>query len=82
MRWRCIEQYDRNLDPVDEWVGMTLSCRLFDEGGATRLDFVHEGLVPELRCFDACQNGWEFILRRSLRQLIEAREGAPFQVAG
>jgi uncharacterized protein YndB with AHSA1/START domain len=80
MRWRCIEQHDRNLTPPDEWVGTTLSFRFVDEGDVTRLDFVHEGLVPALRCFTVCENGWEFFLRRSLRQLVEAGEGLPFEV--
>jgi hypothetical protein len=31
---------DRNLDPPDEWVGTTLSWRLFEEGELTPIEFV------------------------------------------
>ncbi len=71
MRWACVEQHDGNLAEPDEWLGTTLSFRFCDEGDETRLDFVHHGIVPELDCFEACEGGWNFFLRRSLRQLVE-----------
>jgi uncharacterized protein YndB with AHSA1/START domain len=82
MRWTCVEQRDGNLAQPDEWVGTTLSFRFSAEGDGTRLDFVHHGLVPALACFDACEDGWAFFLRRSLKQLVEAGEGLPHRAGG
>jgi hypothetical protein len=79
MRWTCVAQHDGSLEPPDEWVGTTLSFAFADEGGATRLDFVHHGLVPQLECFGVCERGCDFFLRRSLKQLVEAGEGLPYR---
>jgi hypothetical protein len=81
MRWTCVEQRDRNLPAPDEWVGTTVAFSFSDRGGTTRLDFVHHGLAPELECFEACERGWDFFLRRSLKQLVEGGHGLPYRAA-
>lgn len=79
MRWTCVAQHDRNLPRADEWVGTSIAFRLAPEAGGTRLEVVHEGLTPQLECFEACDRGWDFFLRRSLRALVEAGEGLPYR---
>lgn len=47
--------------------------------GECELDFRHVGLVPELRCYDACERGWDFFLGTSLAGLVERGEGSPYR---
>ena len=78
MRWRCVAQHDRNLPEVDEWVGTVLTFRITPSDGGSRLQFEHEGLMPALECYGACERGWDFFLRRSVRQLIATGSGLPY----
>jgi uncharacterized protein YndB with AHSA1/START domain len=79
LRWTCVEQHDRNLPQPDEWVGTSLVFSLIADGGGTLLEFEHQGLTPKLDCFGACRDGWDFFLRRSVRQLVELGQGLPYE---
>jgi uncharacterized protein YndB with AHSA1/START domain len=76
--WTCVAQNDGQLPHPDEWVGTTVSFRLAEEGGGTRLDFVHRGLA-DLDCGDVCSRGWDFFLHRSLKPLVETGRGLPWR---
>jgi ketosteroid isomerase-like protein len=78
--WRFVEQVDHNLPEPDEWVGTTAVFSLEPVGDGTRLRFEHRGLTPALDCFDVCESGWDFFLRRSLAQLLETGRGIPNDV--
>jgi ketosteroid isomerase-like protein len=77
MIWQFVEQVDRNLPQPDEWVGTTAIFELAEAGDGTRLHFEHRGLTPALDCYDVCENGWDFFLRRSVGQLLETGRGIP-----
>lgn len=79
LRWTCVAQHDRNLPRPDEWVGTSLSFSLIPDGDGTLLEFEHRGLTPKLDCFGACRDGWDFFLRRSVRQLVELGQGLPYE---
>jgi uncharacterized protein YndB with AHSA1/START domain len=81
IEWSCVEQQDENLPHPDEWVGTTLSFDLTDDAGATRLAFVHRGLIRDLDCFETCESGWDHFLRHSLRRLVETGRGIPYEPA-
>jgi len=79
LRWTCVAQHDRNLPRPDEWIGTALSFALLPSERATVLRFAHHGLVAGLACFDVCEGGWDFFLRRSLRQLVACGRGLPHE---
>jgi uncharacterized protein YndB with AHSA1/START domain len=70
--WR-VRSY--SLNP--EWAGTEITFRLEPgpDGGAV-LAFRHDGLVPELECFDRCSRGWDYFLP-SLRDYVETGAGRP-----
>ncbi len=78
VEWACVDQYQVNFTPTDEWVGTTVSFRLEpeDDGERTRLRFVHHGL-DRLECAELCHRGWDHYLRASLKSLVESGRGAP-----
>ena len=81
LRWTCVAQHDASLPRPDEWLDTTLVFVLAPDGAGTLARFEHIGLAPALDCYDACAGGWDFFLRRSVRQLVELGRGIPFQAA-
>jgi hypothetical protein len=70
----CVRSY--TLNP--EWAGTKIAFRIGSgsDGGAA-LAFRHDGLVPELECYDRCSRGWDYFLP-SLRDYVETGVGRPF----
>ncbi len=53
-----------------EWLGTKLVFAITEEDGNTRIDFTHEGLVPELECFEVCKAGWDHFFLESLKDYL------------
>lgn len=70
--WRVL-----TCDFLPDWVGTRIHFTLRPgDGGGTVLDFRHEGLTPQLECFDQCRQGWDFYLP-SLRDYLDTGTGRP-----
>jgi len=77
VEWTCLRHSGH-----PEWVGTTVRFELAEAGSdECELDFRHVGLVPELRCYEACERGWDYFLGVSLAGLVERGEGSPFRAA-
>lgn len=59
----------------DEWTGTQIIFDISTTGDQTKLTFTHQGLKPEVECFDACSNGWSQVLHKSLLSYITTGEG-------
>jgi hypothetical protein len=74
MVWECIDANQKipGLTGVEkEWIGTKIHWRLTEiEPRLTRLNFKHEGLVPEFICFNFCSQSWEHFLKESLKPYI------------
>jgi uncharacterized protein YndB with AHSA1/START domain len=60
-----------------DWVGtqIVFTLRPGRDGGTT-LEFRHQGLTPQLHCYDRCRQGWGHYLS-SLRDYVETGAGRP-----
>lgn len=81
--WECIEQkhVDESLSTHDEWVGTKLRWEIELTATGTRVTFVHEGLVPQLECYEICEAGWDNFFLNSLKNYLDAGVGQPYQSA-
>ena len=62
---------------MQEWTGTRIHFDIFDKEGETEVRFTHQGLVPDVECFDACSNAWEQYIQHSLKNLIDTGKGHP-----
>jgi uncharacterized protein YndB with AHSA1/START domain len=63
---------------LPDWVGTTAAFTLSRSStGGCDLEFRHEGLSPQLECYDMCRAGWDQYLP-SLRAYLETGTGHPF----
>jgi uncharacterized protein YndB with AHSA1/START domain len=54
-----------------DWIGTTIYFDVAEAGDGAMLYFRHQGLTPELECFDMCHAGWTHYLA-SLVSYVEA----------
>jgi uncharacterized protein YndB with AHSA1/START domain len=59
------------LDKPDEWTGTKVIFDISTKGGKTQLVFTHEGLTPEVECYDSCAPSWTAYLQHRLLPLID-----------
>jgi hypothetical protein len=56
--WQVTESKLSFLEEPGEWKGTRFGFVLAPEKKGTKVTFTHEGLVPEIECFDQCSAGW------------------------
>ena len=54
----------------DEWKGSDIIFEIAKKDDETELRFTHNGLIPEIECYDACSNAWDMLVNGNLRNLI------------
>ncbi|NML22005.1 SRPBCC domain-containing protein [Pseudoflavitalea sp. G-6-1-2] len=60
------------IEKTDEWVGSKVIFDISEKAGKTKLVFTHEGLTPEVECYDSCAPAWTTYLQNKLTPLINA----------
>ena len=75
LEWR-VEQAPH----TPEWAGTTIVFDLAPVDGGCELRFRHDGLTPQLACFEMCHEGWTHYLA-SLAAYVDTGEGHPYAVA-
>lgn len=81
LSWRCIEshQVHNGLEGIEEeWLGTETLWSIEDiQGDEVRINFVHNGLIPDFICYDVCSSAWDFFITDSLKNFLEKGEGKP-----
>ena len=75
--WDVTDCYLHWLDDKSEWKNTSLHWELTNKGEATKISFTHEGLVPEIECYQTCVKGWDQYVLGSLQKLLTTGKGAP-----
>jgi uncharacterized protein YndB with AHSA1/START domain len=66
------------LENKTEWTGTKIIFEISKKGNKTQIRFTHEGLVPEVECYDSCAPAWTQYLKEKLRNVISKGKEAPF----
>lgn len=53
----------------NEWIDTKLVFEIATEGNKTKVQFTHEGLVPEYGCYQICYDAWGNYIKKSLYEL-------------
>ncbi|WP_276485665.1 SRPBCC family protein [Paraflavitalea pollutisoli] len=60
------------LQQPAEWTGTRVRFDIAEKGGQTELVFTHEGLTPDIECYDSCAPSWTQYLQNKLAPMIGA----------
>src|SRR5688572_23594127 len=52
--WEIIDNYFSFIEDKSEWVGTRVIFDIVPNGNKTTLHFLHDGLVPDYECYNAC----------------------------
>jgi hypothetical protein len=69
---------DSNLNFVknrNEWTGTKIIFEISEADNKTQVRFTHEGLVPQIECYEGCSGAWEQLIQESLFSLITTGKG-------
>lgn len=70
--WLVTESKLNFLEQKDEWTGTRVIFDISQSNGKTYLTFTHQGLHPEVECYEACAPAWTQYLQNRLRPMIHA----------
>ena len=68
--WLITESKFTYIEDQDEWTDTKVIFEISRNDGKTQLVFTHEGLTPEVECYDACASGWTQYLQNKLLPMI------------
>ena len=46
------------LSETSEWTNTMICFNISKEGNKTKVTFTHDGLIPQIECYDACSGAW------------------------
>lgn len=60
-----------------EWTNTKLIFEIAEEDDKTKIQFIHEGLVPDYECYQICNEAWGNYIKNSLYKFITTGKGEP-----
>jgi len=70
--WLITESELTFIEKTDEWVGTKVIFDISKKGSKTQLTFTHEGLTPEIECYNSCAPAWTQYVQNKLLSLISS----------
>lgn len=67
--WKVIESRLSFLDAPDEWINTDIRFDIAKSGNKTTVTFTHNGLEPEIECYDSCSSAWTMYMDQ-LKQML------------
>jgi len=73
--WLVTESQINYAEDKREWTDTKMSFEISELDNKTQLRFTHQGLNPEIECFDSCSNSWTQLIQEGLFSLITTGKG-------
>lgn len=68
--WLITESALSFLEKKDEWTGTKVIFDISTKDNKTQLVFTHDGLIPDIECYNSCAPAWSQYLQNKLLPLI------------
>ncbi|MEP2148623.1 MAG: SRPBCC domain-containing protein [Paracoccaceae bacterium] len=77
--WSCQEAHMIIEDVTDaaEWVGTRLIWSIEPHHDGSQITLRHEGLGPQIACYDVCARGWQHYFEGSLSAHLKGQPASP-----
>ena len=77
--WTCTDAHMiiEGVDDLEEWTGTRLIWSVTPAPSGSIVRLTHEGLTPDIACFDVCRRGWQHFFETSLRNHLNGQTAAP-----
>ena len=69
--WLIMESKLSFLEKTNEWTGTKVIFTISKNGSKTQLTFTHEGLTPQIECYNDCAPAWTQYVQNKLLPLIQ-----------
>jgi hypothetical protein len=79
--WAVTESLINYVEDKQEWTGTKIIFEISRHGQQTEIRFTHEGLHPQIECFDACSTTWSKIMQVSLLTFITTGKAKKLELA-
>jgi hypothetical protein len=73
--WLITESDLSFLEKKDEWTGTKVIFDISRKDNKTQLVFTHDGLIPDIECYNSCAPAWSQYLQNKLLPLIAKGSG-------
>ena len=73
--WLVTDSYFPWYGDKTEWTGTRLVFVVQEGGGEMKLSFTHEGLTPDVECYNDCHEGWTHWIKTSLFSFLTTGKG-------
>jgi hypothetical protein len=67
--WEVTESNLSFLNKTDEWTSSKISFDISTKGKKTLVTFLHQGLVPQIECYESCSGAWSQYLENLAEKL-------------
>jgi hypothetical protein len=82
IEWECVEALHihegKPKEIETEWLGTRTVWSMTETKGGTEVRLEHQGLTPDLLCYDICEAGWDMFFVDSLKAYLDTGTGKPF----
>jgi len=75
--WLVTDCFLPFLNDKTEWTDTKVVFEISTENNQTTIYFTHQGIVPQVECYDMCVKGWTQYISGSLRKLLTEGVGQP-----
>jgi len=79
--WLVLDNYFNFIKDQSEWKGTKIIFEISEKDNKTQVRFTHQGLIPQIECFDACSTSWSQLIKQSLFSLIATGKGQQLVLA-